>query len=198
MTSQIFFTKQFYFCVIVRGWYCWGQVFPWHFRTQRRQHCLIFMPVWNIQNIAATLRENDYERREKNRKRLLSSDEKLFNLFCFTVLSVFNEVKVSLVYHCVTYKSMYGRTTNSSHQAISRRSSYFQQTALHVLQVAGTKYVAEIKVPKPNWVFATCWDILFLQKSSSFHKANCCHGFFSLPITVVRVQVCFGIKLFNY
>ena len=87
---------------------------------------------------------------KKNRKRLLSSDEKLFNLFCFTVLSVFNEVKVSLAYHCVTYKSMYGRTTNSSHQAISRRSSYFQQTALHVLQVAGTKYVAEIKVPKPN------------------------------------------------
>lgn len=96
-----------------------------------------------------------WKKRKKNRKRLLSSDEKLFNLFCFTVLSVFNEVKVSLVYHCVTYKSMYGRTTNSSHQAISRRSSYFQQTALHVLQVAGTKYVAEIKVPKPNWVFAT-------------------------------------------
>lgn len=139
-----------------------------------------------------------WKKRKKNRKRLLSSDEKLFNLFCFTVLSVFNEVKVSLVYHCVTYKSMYGRTTNSSHQAISRRSSYFQQTALHVLQVAGTKYVAEIKVPKPNWVFATCWDILFLQTSPSFHKANCCHGFFSLPITVVRVQVCFGIKLFNY
>ena len=129
---------------------------------------------------------------KKNRKRLLSPNEKLFNLFCSTVLSFFNEVKVSLVYHCVTYKSMYGRTTNSSHQAISRRSSYFQQTALHVLQVA------EIKVPKPDWVFATCWDILFLQTSSSFHKANCCHGFFSLPITVVRVQVCFGIKLFNY
>lgn len=87
---------------------------------------------------------------KKNRKRLLSPNEKLFNLFCFTVLSFFNEVKVSLVYHCVTYKSMYGRTTNSSHQAISRRSSYFQQTALHVLQVAGTKYIAEIKVPKPN------------------------------------------------
>lgn len=69
---------------------------------------------------------------KKNRKRFLSSDEKLFNLFCFTVLSVFNEVKVSLVYHWVTYKSMCGRTTNSRHQAISRRSSYFRQTALHV------------------------------------------------------------------
>ena len=138
-----------------------------------------------------------WKKRKKNRKRLLSSDEKLFNLFCFTVLSVFNEVKVSLVYHCVTYKSMYGRTTNSSHQAISRRSSYFQQTALHVLQVAGTKYVAEIKVPKPNWVFATCWDILFYKNPHRFTK-RIVATVFSRCLTVVRVQVCFGIKLFNY
>lgn len=45
---------------------------------------------------------------KKNRKRFLSLDEKLFNLFCFIVFSVFNEVKVFLVYYCVIYKLMYG------------------------------------------------------------------------------------------